>query len=311
VSITPFTAGAALTLPDCRVGKVRESYALSGDRRLLVVTDRLSAFDRILGGMAYKGQILNELAAWWFTELADITPHHLLAVPDPNASIVQSVQPFPVEVIVRGYMTGVTSTALWTRYAAGERDIYGYHFPEGLSKNVQLNQPIITPTTKAGPGGHDERLTCEEVVSQGWLDSKTWRIVQDRALALFERGQKIAQERGLLLVDTKYEFGSTADGEILLIDEVHTPDSSRYWSVENYKAALEDGRAPEHFDKEWLRLAYVEAGYRGEGEPPLLPQAIWDAMAARYIRVYEQLTQKDFVCGAYPVEDRLRSLVMD
>ena len=293
-----------LPLPGKLSGKVRDGYDLPGGR-LLVTTDRLSAFDRILAAVPYKGQVLNQLAAWWFRQLSDIVPNHLLDVPDANASIVTRVTPFPVEVVVRGYITGVTSTALWHRYELGERLIYGYRFPDGLHKNQALPHPIITPTTKGGPTGHDERLTCAEVAAQGWLDAPSWEQVQAAALAIYRRGQMIAQRAGLILVDTKYEFGRTAGGEVMLIDEVHTPDSSRFWKADIYAARLAAGEEPENFDKEFVRLAYAEKGYRGDGAPPNMPDALWAAASQRYITIYEMLTGRDFEPGAYPVGPRL------
>jgi len=210
-----------------RSGKVRDWYPLGDGKRLIVTTDRLSAFDRALAAVAYKGQVLNQLAAWWFDATADIIGNHVVSMPDPNAIVALDVEPLPIEVIVRGYITGVTSTALWYRYSLGERSIYGYDFPEGLRKNQPLPFPIVTPTTKGGPTGHDERLSCAEVVGQGHLDEATWTIVHSAALALFARGQERAKAAGLALVDTKYEFGRAPDGSILLIDEVHTPASRR------------------------------------------------------------------------------------
>jgi len=286
-------------------GKVRDRYTLPNGQYLFITTDRLSAFDRVLGALPYKGQVLNQLAAWWFEKTADILPNHVLSMPDPNALIAQSVEPFPVEVIVRGYITGITSTALWRRYELGEREIYGYRFPEGLRKNQALPTPIITPTTKGGPTGHDERLTCAEVVEKGYLDAPTWEKIQQAALAIFQRGQQIAAQAGLLLVDTKYEFGRTTDGQILLIDEVHTPDSSRFWKASSYPERFANSQEPELYDKEFIRLAYVERGYRGEGDPPSLPPEVWDAAAQLYISIYEMLTGETFHPGAYPVETRL------
>ena len=286
-------------------GKVRDNYPLSEQRRLLITTDRLSAFDLILGCVPYKGQVLNQLSAWWFKQTADILPNHVINLPDPNALIATAVEPFPVEVIVRGYISGVTSTALWHRYSLGEREIYGYPFPEGLQKNQALPEPIITPTTKGGPGSHDERLTCDEVVSKNLLDAKTWQTIQQAALAIFKRGQAIAQKAGLLLVDTKYEFGRTPDGKILIIDEIHTPDSSRYWKADTYQQRFTQGIEPENFDKEFIRLAYVARDYRGEGTPPRMGDELWLEASLRYIKIYEMLTGEAFVPGEYPVLPRL------
>jgi phosphoribosylaminoimidazole-succinocarboxamide synthase len=210
-----------------------------------------------------------------------------------------------VEVIVRGYITGVTSTALWHRYSLGEREIYGYKFPDGLRKNERLPEPIITPTTKGGPTGHDERLTCDEVVAQGLLDKLAWGEVQTAALAIFKRGQEVAKRAGLILVDTKYEFGLVPDGSVLLIDEVHTPDSSRFWREETYAERFIGGQEPENFDKEFVRMAYTEKGYRGDGEPPVMPAELWASTSERYIQIYETLTGEGFLPGDYPVEPRL------
>ena len=297
--------GADLPLPGKQSGKVRDWYALPGGERLLITTDRLSAFDRILAAVPYKGQVLNQLSAWWFANTRDIVDNHALSLPDPNALVAQEVEPFPVEVIVRGYITGVTSTALWYRYSLGEREIYGYTFPDGLRKNQALPAPIITPTTKGGPTGHDERLTCAEVTEKGYLDAHIWHAVQSAALALFQRGQETAAKAGLILVDTKYEFGRAPNGRIMLIDEVHTPDSSRFWKADSYVERFNCGEEPENFDKEFIRMAYAERGYRGDGEAPEMPDSLWEAASQRYITIYEKLTGQRFAPGSYPVEPRL------
>jgi phosphoribosylaminoimidazole-succinocarboxamide synthase len=294
-----------LPLPNKQTGKVRDWYDLPDGKRLIVTTDRLSAFDRILARVPYKGQVLNQLSTWWFEQTRNIIPNHLLSVPDPNASIVTTVQPLPIEVIVRGYITGVTSTALWYRYSIGERNIYGYDFPEGLKKNQALPEPIITPTTKGGATGHDERLTCAEVTEKGLLDQETWHKVQSAALAIFQCGQDVARRAGLILVDTKYEFGLAPDGSVMLIDEVHTPDSSRYWKADTYEAQFNAGKAPENFDKEFIRIAYAEKGYRGDGEIPSMPDKLWAAASERYITIYEMLIGMTFEGGEYPIEERL------
>jgi phosphoribosylaminoimidazole-succinocarboxamide synthase len=285
---------------------VRDWYDLPDGTRLIITTDRLSAFDRILARVPYKGQVLNQLSAWWFEQTYDVIPNHLLSVPDPNASIVTRVQPLPVEVIVRGFITGVTSTALWYRYSIGERNIYGHDFPEGLKKNQALPEPIITPTTKGGATGHDERLTSAEVVEKGFLHKQTWDQVRSAAMSIFQRGQEVAKKSGIILVDTKYEFGCTSEGRIVLIDEVHTPDSSRFWKADSYEARFTAGEDPENFDKEFVRLAYVEKGYRGDGEIPTdMPDELWISVSERYIHIYEMLTGKEFMPGTYPIEDRL------
>ena len=294
-----------LPLPNKQTGKVREWYDLPDGKRLIITTDRLSAFDRILARVPYKGQVLNQLSAWWFEQTKDIIANHLISIPDSNASIVTTVQPLPVEVIVRGYITGVTTTALWYRYSMGERNIYGYDFPEGLKKNQALLEPIITPTTKGGETGHDERLTCAEVTEKGLLNEKTWNQVQSAALAIFKRGQEVANKAGLILVDTKYEFGIAPDGSVMLIDEIHTPDSSRYWKADTYEERFSAGEEPENFDKEFVRIAYAEKGYRGDGEIPSMPDGLWAAASERYITIYEMLTGKAFEAGAYPIQERL------
>ena len=294
-----------LPLSGKQSGKVRDWYDLPDGQRLIVTTDRLSAFDRILAQVPYKGQVLNQLSAWWFEQTKDIIPNHLISMPDPNVSIVRVAEPMLVEVIVRGYITGVTSMALWYRYSLGEREIYGYTFPDGLQKNSALPEPIITPTTKGGDTGHDERLTCAEVVDKGLLDAKTWEHVQAAALAIFKRGQELASKAGLILVDTKYEFGIATDGSVVLIDEVHTPDSSRFWKTDTYEARFAASEDPENFDKEFVRLAYAEKGYRGDGEIPEMPAELWASASERYITIYELLTGESFVPGAYPVETRM------
>lgn len=294
-----------LPLPGKTSGKVRDWYDLAGGNRLIVTTDRLSAFDRILAAVPFKGQVLNNLSAWWFEQTNEIIPNHIISMPDPNGAIVHIAEPFPVEVIVRGYITGVTSTALWYRYSVGEREIYGYRFPEGLHKNQVLPEPIVTPTTKGGPTGHDERLTCAEVVEKGLLDRRSWDQVLAAALAIFKRGQEIARKAGIILVDTKYEFGRAADGSVIIIDELHTPDASRFWKADTYEARFAAGEDPENFDKEFVRLAYAEKGYRGEGRIPSMPDALWVAASERYIRIYEMLTGEEFMPGAYPVQERL------
>jgi phosphoribosylaminoimidazole-succinocarboxamide synthase len=286
-------------------GKVRDWYDLPDGQRLIVTTDRLSAFDRILARVPYKGQVLNQLSAWWFEQTQEIIPNHIVSLPDQNVSIVKTAEPILVEVIVRGYITGVTSTALWYRYSLGERDIYGYQFPEGLKKNAILPESIITPTTKGGATGHDERLTCAEVVEKGLLDADKWEQVQSAALAIFKRGQEIANKAGMILVDTKYEFGCTPDGNMVLIDEVHTPDSSRFWRADSYEERFSAGEDPENFDKEFVRIAYAEKGYRGDGDAPSMPDNLWASASERYITIYELLTGKTFDAGEYPVEQRL------
>ncbi len=294
-----------LPLPNRHKGKVRDLYPLEDGELLLVTTDRLSAFDRILGLAPYKGQVLNQLSAFWFDKTEGIIPNHKISVPDPNATLARKAKTLPVEVVIRGYITGVTKTALWYRYDLGERIIYGHEFPDGMRKNQALSEPIITPTTKGGLGAHDERLTCAEVVDQGHLDGDTWEKVQQASLDVFRLGQQVAQEVGLILVDTKYEFGVDENGEVIIIDEVHTPDSSRFWLAESYVQRFKAGEEPENYDKEFLRLDYAAQGYRGDGEPPEMGQAFWLRVAERYVSLYEKLTGEPFQPAAYPVGLRL------
>lgn len=287
-------------------GKVRDMYRLA-DRLILVTTDRLSAFDRILGLVPYKGQVLTQLAAWWFAMTADIIANHLIATPDPNVTVAHVCEPLPVEVVVRGYISGVTSTSLWQQYSLGHRKIYGIDFPDGLRKNDALPAPIITPTTKARDGGHDERITSAEVVEQGLVAAPVWEQVCAAAIALFQRGQQLARGGGLILVDTKYEFGLAPDGTLMLIDEIHTPDSSRFWIAATYADRIAAGQEPDNFDKEFIRLYYAAHGYRGEGDPFPLPADLAVQAAARYIRTYEMLTGETFAPGAWPAAPRIEA----
>ena len=300
-----------LPLPDERVGKVRVSYELSDNRRLFVTTDRLSAFDRIVAVVPYKGQVLNQLAAWWFESTRDIVSNHFVSCPDPNVTIGRTARPLPVEVVVRGAMTGSTSTSIWRQYSAGARTIYGYSFPDGIAKNTLLPEPIVTPTTKAEAGGHDEPLSCADVVSRGFVKAELWEQVQEAALNLFKRGQQVAAQAGLLLADTKYEFGLDTDGQLMLIDEMHTPDSSRFWEMSNYEARIAAGQEPESLDKEPIRLALDAMGYRGDGLPPVLSAEVIDVTTHRYIAAYQRLTKSAFVRGDYPVQERLDSLIAE
>ena len=287
-----------LHLPDRREGKVRISWSLAAGRRLIVTTDRLSAFDRVVAVVPHKGQVLNELSAWWCEQTRDIIDNHLIAVPVPQAMIVVDARPLPVEVVVRGALTGSTSTALLPRYQAGERVIYGYQFADGLAPHSALATPIITPTTKAHHGAHDEPLSVHEVVERGLVDAATWQAVSDAALQLFERGRRVAAAAGLVLADTKYEFGIDADGRLLLIDEIHTPDSSRYWVAASLHDRLAAGREPESLDKEPVRLGLAALGYRGDGEPPALAPEVIAATSQRYVAAYERLTGSAFVPAA-------------
>lgn len=277
----------ATGLPLVARGKVRDVFAAGEDRLVLVATDRLSAFDRVLGCVPGKGRVLTAVSAWWFGELADVVPNHLIAVPHPAVSLVRRCEPLPVEVVVRGYLTGVTSTSMWTRYEAGERLIDGIRLPDGLERDAKLPTPVVTPTTKARDGGHDAPLSVAEVADSGLVPAALWRDVVKIALELFGRATAIAAERDLVLVDTKYEFG-VADGRPVLIDEVHTPDSSRWWDARRVPMA------GANLDKEIVRRWYAAAGYRGEGDPPPMP----DELVAEVADAYREVATR--LCGAPP-----------
>ena len=295
----------SLNLPGRRSGKVRVSYELDADRRLFVTTDRLSAFDSVVAAVPFKGQVLNELAAWWFLATADIVDNHVIEVPDPNVLIAHAARPLPVEVVVRSVLTGSTSTSLWHQYSQGARTMYGYTFKDGLTKNSPLPHAIITPTTKGEGGVHDEPLSCADVVEQGLVEESLWNRIQEIALALFARGQSIADAAGLLLADTKYEFGLHQDGHLMIIDEMHTPDSSRFWELDSYDARISRGDEPESLDKEPIRLALAALGYRGDGPPPQLNIQVISDTTDRYITAYERLTGDSFRRGAYPIQERI------
>lgn len=289
-------------------GKVRDSWRLDG-QRIIVHTDRQSAFDVVLGTIPFKGQVLTRLAAWWFARTADILPNHLIAMLDPNVLVVKDATVWPVEMVIRGYITGVTKTALWTGYAQGRREMYGLHFPDGLQKNELLPQPVITPTSKAESGGHDEPLSREEILGRGLVPPAVYEAMEEATRRLFARGQAVAAERGLILVDTKYEFGDV-DGELMLIDELHTPDSSRFWLAESYAERFARAEEPETFDKEFLRRWYVAQGYQGEGEPPPLPPDLAKRMSRLYIAAYERITGEPFVPDEEPPPARIvRNLI--
>ena len=291
-----------------RSGKVRDFYVRDGCR-VLVTTDRQSAFDVHLGYIPFKGAVLNRLAAFWFEKTRHIVPNHLIAVPDPNVSIVRECDPITIEIVVRGYLSGVTNTSIWGSYAAGERIIYGLSFPDGLEKNQRLERPVITPTTHGGgAGGHDERLTRDEIIERGLVDPTIYARMERAALELFAFGSRLCEERGLILVDTKYEFG-LVDGQLVIMDEMHTPDSSRFWRASTYEARIAAGAEPENVDKEFLRLWFRERGYLGDGEPPVMSDELIVSLASRYVEVYETITGRAFEAFAYPIADRIQANV--
>ena len=289
-------------------GKVRDFY-IKNDKRILITTDRQSAFDVILGYIPYKGSVLNMLSAFWFEQTKHIIANHMIEMPNANVLIGKDCKPIPVEMVVRGYISGVTNTSIWGSYAKGERMIYGLKFPEGLKKNQKLPQPVITPTTHGGgKGGHDERLTREEIIKRKIVDKKLYKQMEKASLELFDFGSKLCKRRGLILVDTKYEFG-LYKGKLTLIDEIHTPDSSRFWIAKTYKKRFEKGLEPENFDKEFLRLWYAKRGYKGDGKPPEMSRQLIVDLAKRYISVYEKITGKKFITYQYPIEKKILTAV--
>jgi len=282
-------------LPNYQRGKVRDNYDLPDGRRVLIATDRLSAFDRILAAIPFKGQVLTQTARFWFDATRDICPNHVLAYPDPNVSVVRRLNILPVEIVVRGYLAGSTATSILTMYRSGLREVYGVRLPDGLRDNERLPHPIVTPTTKAGDGGHDEPLSPGEILSRGLLSAAQWQKVSGLSLRLFARGQALAQARGLILADTKYEFGTDAEGTIVLADEIHTSDSSRYWFAASYRQRFERGEAPESLDKDVVRN-WVRARCDPYREPiPEIPEEVVLATADAYIRAYEAITGLHFV----------------
>jgi len=291
-------------------GKVRDIYD-RGDSLVLITTDRHSSFDRIIAHIPWKGQVLNQASAYWFDATRDIVPNHVLSVPDPNVTVGRKCQLVPIEAVVRGYLTGVTDTAIWTRYGNGQRDFGGLKLADGMRKNQRLPQPIFDPTTKEAD--HDRTLSPDEMVKQGFVSKELFARIKDTALRLFARGQQIAAQRGLALVDTKYEFGTDAQGNLVLIDEIHTPDSSRYWQLSSYETRLAAGQEPDYFDKEFLRLWFREhCDPYADKTLPEAPRELVEELSRRYIQMYEQITGQSFVPGATPIlpriERNLRSL---
>lgn len=279
-------------------GKVRDVYSL-GARRLLVTSDRVSAFDSVLGTIPFKGQVLNQLTNWWFKRTEDLVANHLLSQPHPNAVVVKTARALPLEVVVRAYLTGSSKTALWTLYQEGRESVYGLNLPPGLAKNTPLPEPVVTPTTK---DERDSPLSEADILNGQLLPPGLWEQVKSVALELFRRGQEVAQACGLILVDTKYEFG-LVDGELTLIDEVHTPDSSRYWV-----AGTEKDEHPQHQDKEVLRLWLVEHGFRGQGAPPELPPELCLRLAHLYLKTFEMLTGVELQPPGQSVEQAVQGV---
>lgn len=284
-------------------GKVRDVY-VAKDKIFLISTDRQSAFDRILARIPFKGQVLTQTSAFWFEKTKDIIRNHVIDVPDPNVIVCKKLKVFPVEVVVRGYITGVTSTSAWVAYQKGERNFCGNILPEGLKKNQKFKKPIITPTTKSEK--HDEKISGEEIIKRKLMTKKQWDFISKKALKLFEKGSKIAAKNGLILVDTKYEFGYDDKGNIYLIDEIHTPDSSRFWIKNTYKERFEKGEEPENIDKEFLRLWFTK--HCDPYKDKVLPEAPEDLvieLSKRYIKLYEMITGKKFKAKVGDVKERI------
>ncbi len=304
----PFTLGETNwpALGELYRGKVRDNYRTKDGRLVMVTSDRLSAFDRVLTTVPFKGELLNRLAIFWFERTRAIVTNHLLDAPDPQVLVTRACRPLPVEVVIRGHLTG----SLWRDYAAGRgATAYGLQLPVGLKKDVAFEWPIVTPSTKAPKGEHDEPISAKEIVGRGLVDQKTWDACVEKALALFSAGQRWAMSRGLVLVDTKYEFGIAEDnGALTLIDEIHTPDSSRYWVAEGHAERIARGEEQRMLDKENIRQWLIsERNYLGDGPAPIIPDEVRVALASKYAELYEQLTGEVAPLSAGPVAARIET----
>ncbi len=298
LSETHFSTGpGAPGLGERITGKVRDSYldpVKAPGRRTIIVSDRVSCFDRVVGTIPLKGQILNQMAAFWFHQTGELVHNHLIDVPDPNVSIVHECKTLPVEFVMRGYLTGSSSTSIWTAYESGARVYCGHALPDGMRRHEKLAAPILTPTTKAEHGGHDALTSREELIESGAISEALYDDAHAIAQRLFAEGSRFAEKQGLILADTKYEMGLDQSGQILVIDEIHTPDSSRYWRLDGYEKALSEGGSPAAIDKEYVRLWLGEKGYKGEGTPPALPIEVRVEAATRYIAAFEQVSGQPF-----------------
>ncbi len=294
-------------LGERHVGKVRDSYkpdSANGALRILVTTDRISAFDCVLGTIPFKGQVLNQLAAFWFEQTTSIAPNHVIDIPDPNVMVVKECEQLPLEFIVRGYITGVTNTSLWHNYQKGIRDFCGNTIPEGLRRDQKLERPILTPTTKLEE--HDRSISRDEAVREGLVDEATFDDAADIVLRMFDFGSRYAAKQGLILVDTKYELGRLG-GKLVVSDEIHTPDSSRYWYADTYSELFEAGLDQRKIDKEYVREWFAARGFRGEGDPPPMPDEVRVEAAKRYILAYETITGREFQITDEPVYERMKA----
>ncbi len=286
-----------------KTGKVRDIY-IQPERLILVTTDRHSSFDRIIAHIPWKGQVLNQISAWWFEQTKDIVPNQMMAMPDPNVTVAKKMKMVPVEAVMRGYLTGVTDTAIWTRYSNGQRVFGDLTLPDWMKKNQKLSRPIFDPTTKEET--HDRALSPKEMIAEGFITAERFEEVKRTAMKLFLRGQEVAAKRGLILVDTKYEFGTNESDQLVLIDEIHTPDSSRFWQLDSYDALFAVGEEPKYFDKEFLRLWFRENcdPYK-DAVLPEAPQELVEELSRRYIQMYEQITGSTFIPGEIPVIPRI------
>jgi phosphoribosylaminoimidazole-succinocarboxamide synthase len=315
-SVSPETLTKALAVPLDRTdfpklgkkyeGKVRDNYTLADGRRVLVTTDRISAFDHVLGTLPLKGQVLNFIAAWWFEKTKHLVPNHVLGVPDPNVLVARECAPLPVEMVVRGYLTGTTSTSIWVHYEKGAREFCGHALPDGMKKHQRLPAPLLTPSTKAPKGDHDVSASRAEILEMTGMPASEFDRAAEMAMTLFAEGQRWCAERGLILVDTKYELGKTPEGELVVIDEIHTPDSSRFWYASTYDERFSAGKDPESFDKEYVRRWLVEQGFRGDGPIPTIPDEVKVAAVLRYVEAVEQITGQPFVPNLEAPAERMR-----
>jgi phosphoribosylaminoimidazole-succinocarboxamide synthase len=312
---TALAARAHLVLDDATIpelpnhyrGKVRDNYDLPDGRRILISTDRISAFDINLAAIPFKGQVLTQTARYWFEATRDICPNHVLDYPDPNVVVGRTLKILPVEIVVRDYLAGTTGTSILTLYKKGQREMYGLKLPDGLKPNEKLPATIITPTSKAVDGAHDAPLTSHEILDRNLLSSAQWRVVSDYAHALFARGRAMAARQGLILVDTKYEFGIDESGRVVLADEIHTPDSSRYWVMESYQKRFEAGERPDSFDKDFVRSWVAERCDPYKDPIPQIPKDVILKTAEVYVQAYETITGKPFELPAdEPVLQRIR-----
>lgn len=285
-------------------GKVRDNYT-KNSQRIIITTDKVSAFDRVLCTIPFKGQVLNQMAAFWFDKTKDIVGNHVIDVPDPNVMVVKECEPVLVEMVIRGYITGVTTTSAWYNYSRGVRNFCGNILPDGMKKDQKFEKPIITPTTKAAHGEHDENLGLNDCVKRGLITEKQRKRLEEASLKLFDRGTKIAAKQGIILVDTKYEFG-LLNGEIILMDEIHTPDSSRFWFKDTYEELFNAGKEQRKIDKEYIRTWLAEKGFIGEGEIPKITDEVRIEAARRYIQAYELITGQQFKAEVGDVTPRIK-----